>query len=51
MREFLLTANADITIKYSNAPAFILVKHTIGTYENMKRRIALSLAHNKDGKP
>ena len=49
MREFLLTANADITIKYSNAPSFILV--TIGTYENMKRRIALSLAHNKDSKP
>ena len=51
MREFLLTANADITIKYSNAPSFILVTHTIGTYENMKRRIALSLAHDKDSKP
>ena len=51
MHEFLLTANADITIKYSNAPSFILVTLTIGTYENMKRRIALSLAHNKDSKP
>ena len=40
-----------ITIKYSNAPSFILATHTIGTYENMKRRIALSLAHNKDSKP
>ena len=37
----------DITIKYWNAPPFILVTHTIGTYENMKRRIALSLAHNR----
>ena len=51
MCEFLLTANADITKKYSNAPSFILVTLTIGTYENMKRRIALSLAHNKDSKP
>ena len=51
MREFLLTANANITIKYSNVPSFILLTHIIGTYKNIKRRIALSLAHNKDNKP
>ncbi len=33
MREFFLTANA--TIKCSNAPSFILVTLTIGTYENI----------------
>ena len=41
----------QITIKYSNTPSFILVTLTIGTYETVKRRIALSLAHNKDSKP
>ena len=44
-------ARVPFDSKYSNVPSFILVTLTIGTYEDMKRRKALSLAHNKDSKP